>query len=325
MNQTRLIVAAVALVAVLFAAINAFFTVAQDKQALVLQFGAPVRVVKDPGLQFKLPFVQNVLYFEKRLLDFDDTPREIVLGDQNRVVVDVFARYRIVDPLAFFTTARNEFGMRQRLANAVQSNLQNTFGGVPLQALLTDRRSDLMRQITAGVVGETRNFGIEVVDVRIMRADLPPDNSNAIYARMQTEREREARQARAEGVLRLLAQPRGVSPGHRRHQRHDRAVAGQRVLPLFPRTRRQRAGPRPTLKTPATADRKTGPSGPVFFEFWSRDFGAGSIDVFEHALKRFVCGCPVFAIFPPIYRGSTDARLIGHTWPVQMFSGSSDP
>ena len=200
MNQTRLIVAAVALVAVLFAAINAFFTVAQDKQALVLQFGAPVRVVKDPGLQFKLPFVQNVLYFEKRLLDFDDTPREIVLGDQNRVVVDVFARYRIVDPLAFFTTARNEFGMRQRLANAVQSNLQNTFGGVPLQALLTDRRSDLMRQITAGVVGETRNFGIEVVDVRIMRADLPPDNSNAIYARMQTEREREARQARAEGA-----------------------------------------------------------------------------------------------------------------------------
>jgi membrane protease subunit HflC len=144
--------------------------------------------------------VQNVLYFEKRLLDFDDTPREIVLGDQNRVVVDVFARYRIVDPLAFFTTARNEFGMRQRLANAVQSNLQNTFGGVPLQALLTERRADLMRQITTGVVGETRNFGIEVVDVRIMRADLPPDNSNAIYARMQTEREREARQARAEGA-----------------------------------------------------------------------------------------------------------------------------
>jgi membrane protease subunit HflC len=176
------------------------FTVGQAQQALVLQFGAPVRVVQQPGLQFKIPFVQNVLYFDKRLLDFDDTPREIVMGDQARVVVDVYARYRIVDPLMFFTTARNEQGMRQRLGTAVQSNLQNTFGTVPLPAVLTERRAELMRQITEGVVSETRTFGIDVVDVRIMRADLPPDNSNAIFARMQTERVREATTYRAQGA-----------------------------------------------------------------------------------------------------------------------------
>lgn len=200
MNQVKLAALAVVVGVLVFLGFGAFFTVGQSQQALVLQFGAPVRVVQQPGLQMKIPFVQNVLYFDKRLLDFDDQPREIVLGDQARIVVDVYARYRISDPLMFFTTARNEAGMRQRLGTAVQSNLQNTFGTVPLPALLTDRRAELMRQITAGVVSETRSFGIEVIDVRIMRADLPPDNSNAIFARMQTERVREATSARAQGA-----------------------------------------------------------------------------------------------------------------------------
>ena len=200
MSQVKLAAIAIVLGGLAILASSAFFTVGQAQQALVLQFGAPVRVVQEPGLQVKIPFVQNVLYFEKRLLDFDDTPREIVMGDQARIVVDVFARYRIRDPLMFFTSARNEAGMRQRLANAVQSNLQNTFGSAPLGALFTDRRAALMRQITEGVVSETKSFGIDVVDVRIMRADLPTDNSNAIFARMQTERVREATSERAQGA-----------------------------------------------------------------------------------------------------------------------------
>jgi membrane protease subunit HflC len=200
MSQVKLAAIAVVLGGLALLASSAFFTVGQSQQALVLQFGAPVRVVQEPGLQMKIPFVQNVLYFEKRLLDFDDTPREIVMGDQARIVVDVFARYRIRDPLMFFTSARNEAGMRQRLANAVQSNLQNTFGSAPLVALFNERRAALMRQITEGVVSETKSFGIEVVDVRIMRADLPTDNSNAIFARMQTERVREATSERAQGA-----------------------------------------------------------------------------------------------------------------------------
>ncbi len=200
MSQVKLAAIAIVLGGLALLASSAFFTVGQSQQALVLQFGAPVRVVQEPGLQVKIPFVQNVLYFEKRLLDFDDTPREIVMGDQARIVVDVFARYRIRDPLMFFTAARNEAGMRQRLANAVQSNLQNTFGSAPLGALFNERRAALMRQITEGVVSETRSFGIDVVDVRIMRADLPTDNSNAIFARMQTERVREATSERAQGA-----------------------------------------------------------------------------------------------------------------------------
>jgi modulator of FtsH protease HflC len=200
MNQVKLAALAVVAGILAFLGFGAFFTVGQAQQALVLQFGAPVRVVQQPGLQFKIPFIQNVLYFDKRLLDFDAEPREIVMGDQARVVVDVYARYRIADPLLFFTTARNEFGMRQRLGTAVQSNMQNTFATVALPVLFTERRAELMRQITEGVVGETRSFGIEVVDVRIMRADLPTDNSNAIFARMQTERVREATSARAQGA-----------------------------------------------------------------------------------------------------------------------------
>jgi modulator of FtsH protease HflC len=200
MNQVKLAALAVVVGVLAFLGFGAFFTVGQSQQAIVLQFGAPVRVVQQPGLQMKIPFVQNVLFFDKRLLDFDDEPREIVMGDGARVVVDVYARYRISDPLVFFTTARNEAGMRQRLGTAVRSNLQNNFGTVPLPALLTERRAEFMRQILAGVVSETRSFGIEVVDVRIMRADLPTDNSNAIFQRMQTERVRVATGNRAEGA-----------------------------------------------------------------------------------------------------------------------------
>ena len=199
MNRFLIVLGAV-LVALGFLSTATFFTVGQAQQAMVLQFGAPVRVVQEPGLKLKIPFLQNVLYFEKRLLDFDAEPTEVVLGDRTRIVMDSFARYRIIDPLLFFQSVRTEQGMRQRLASIVQSATRDVFGQVSFETLLTARRGELMRDITTRVVGAGRNFGIEVVDVRIMRADLHPDNAPAIFARMQTERVREATQLRAEGA-----------------------------------------------------------------------------------------------------------------------------
>jgi membrane protease subunit HflC len=195
-----LVILGVAVVAVAVLATQAFFTVGQAQQAMVLQFGAPVRVEQEPGLKFKIPFVQNVLYFDKRLLDFDAEPTEVVLGDRTRIVMDSFARYRIIDPLLFFQSVRTELGMRQRLASIVQSATRDVFGQVTFETVLTPRRGELVRDISTRVVTAGRNFGIEVADVRIMRADLHPDNAPAIFARMQTERVREATQLRAEGA-----------------------------------------------------------------------------------------------------------------------------
>ncbi len=200
MSRTALTGVAVAVVVLIVVAMSSLFTVNQAQQALVLQFGAPVRVVEDPGLQAKIPFVQNVVYFDKRLLDFDADAQEVIMADQKRLVVDAFARYRIVDPLQFFQTVGTEANMRARLAAIVNSSLRNVLGSVPFSAVLTAQRAQLMQQISQSVVNEAKSFGVRVFDVRIMRADLHPDNSAAIYARMQTEREREAKQERAEGA-----------------------------------------------------------------------------------------------------------------------------
>ncbi|MBI1245867.1 MAG: protease modulator HflC [Alphaproteobacteria bacterium] len=199
MTRNQIILAVVVVVLGLLST-SMLFTVSQGQQAMVLQLGAPVRVVQEPGLKIKIPLMQNVLFFERRLLDFDAEPTEVVLGDRTRIVMDSFARYRIVDPLLFFQTVRTEQGMRQRLASIVQSATRDVFGQVSFETLLTARRGELMRDITTRVVGASKPFGIEIVDVRIMRADLHPDNAPAIYARMQTERVREATQLRAEGA-----------------------------------------------------------------------------------------------------------------------------
>jgi len=159
-----------------------------------------VKVESTPGLHAKLPFLQNVVYFDKRLLDFDADAQEVIMLDQRRMVVDAFARYRIVNPLLFFQSVGTESNMRARLGAIVNASLRNVLGSVPFSAVLSNRRSQLMRQISDSVVNEAKSFGVEVIDVRIMRADLHPDNSPAIYARMQTEREREARQERAQGA-----------------------------------------------------------------------------------------------------------------------------
>jgi membrane protease subunit HflC len=190
------VVAAVAVLVVF----NTFYTVPQAQQAIVLQFGDPVKVESTPGLHTKLPFLQNVVYFDKRLLDFDADAQEVIMLDQRRMVVDAFARYRIVNPLLFFQSVGTEANMRARLGAIVNASLRNVLGSVPFSAVLSNRRSQLMRQISDSVVNEAKSFGVEVIDVRIMRADLHPDNSPAIYARMQTEREREARQERAQGA-----------------------------------------------------------------------------------------------------------------------------
>lgn len=201
MNRTIFIGAAIVLGFIgLFVAGGSVFTVHQAEQALVLQLGKPVRVVKDPGLHFKWPLIQNATSYDQRLLDFDADAQEVIALDQKRLVVDAFARYRIVDPLLFYQSVGGETVMRARLGAIVTASIRNVLGSVPFSAVLTAQRAELMHRITELVVDETKQFGIAVQDVRIMRADLHPDNSPAIFARMQTEREREARQERAAGA-----------------------------------------------------------------------------------------------------------------------------
>jgi modulator of FtsH protease HflC len=199
-NRTFLVGLGIVAAIIVVGALSSFFTVHQAQQAIVLQFGEPRRVIKEAGLHAKIPFVQNVIYFDKRLLDFDADAQEVIMLDQRRLVVDAFARYRIMDPLLFFQTVGTEQNMRARLGAIVNASLRNVLGSVPFSAVLSNRRGQLMGQISELVVREAKPFGVEVDDVRIMRADLHPDNSPAIYARMQTEREREARQERAQGA-----------------------------------------------------------------------------------------------------------------------------
>jgi membrane protease subunit HflC len=200
MNRNLLIglgaLAAVALVLVL----SALFTVHQTQQALVLQFGDPKRVVQEPGLHVKLPFVQNAVYIDRRVLDFDAESQEVILGDQKRLVVDTFARYRIVDPLRFYQSVGDEALLRGRIDTILDASLRKVLGEVPLFTVLSADRIALMNRIRESANTEAQQFGIDIIDVRIKRADLPAENSQAIYRRMQTEREREAKELRAQGA-----------------------------------------------------------------------------------------------------------------------------
>ena len=183
----------------LFLLANALFTVHQTKQALVLQFGNPVRVVKEPGLNIKIPIIQQVEYFERRVLDFDAAPVELILGDQRRLVVDAFARYRIDDPLRFRQTVGTEQAFVGRLSPIVISALRNVLGETSLFELLSADRRELMERIREQTNSRLAGFGVEVVDVRIKRADLPPENMEAVFRRMRAERLREANELRAQG------------------------------------------------------------------------------------------------------------------------------
>ena len=176
------------------------FIVKEVNQAIVLQFGDPKRIILKPGLNFKLPFIQNVVFLDKRILNLDTPPEEVIASDQKRLIVDAFARFQIVDPLKFYISVGNERVARSRLSTIINSRIRNVLGKQRLQTLLSEDRTKQMALIQDGVNKEAENFGIEIVDVRIKRADLPPANSEAIYRRMQTEREREAKEFRAKGA-----------------------------------------------------------------------------------------------------------------------------
>ena len=176
------------------------FIVKEINQAIVLQFGDPKRIILKPGLNFKLPFIQNVVFLDKRILNLDTPPEEVIASDQKRLIVDAFARFQIVDPLKFYISVGNERVARSRLSTIINSRIRNVLGQEELQTLLSKDRSKQMALIKEGVNNEAQNFGINIVDVRIKSADLPQANSDAIYRRMQTEREREAKEFRAKGA-----------------------------------------------------------------------------------------------------------------------------
>lgn len=182
-----------------FFGLGSFFIVNEVEQVLILQFGEIVRVIREPGLHMKIPFVQDVLYWDKRILDFDVPTTEVTLGDQKRIVVDTFTRYRIHDLARFYKTVRNETGAKGRLSALITGTLRSILAETSLHTLLSPQRTALLKEIRGKVNTATQSLGIEVVDVRIRRADLPPENSQAIYNRMISERQKEAQKIRAEG------------------------------------------------------------------------------------------------------------------------------
>ena len=189
-----------ALVVLGVVAYQALFVVQEINQAIVLQFGDPKKIITKPGLNYKIPFIQNVVYLDRRVLNLDNPPEEVIAADQKRLIVDAFARFKIVDPLKFYISVWNERVARSRLATIINSRIRSVLGTQELATLLSTDRAVHMGTIQNDVNTEAQNFGITIVDVRIKRADLPPANSEAIYARMQTERQREAKEFRAQGA-----------------------------------------------------------------------------------------------------------------------------
>jgi membrane protease subunit HflC len=199
MSKHALAVAGI-LAAVLLAILSSsLFTVSQAEQALVVRMGAPRAVITTPGLKVKWPLIEDVLRYDARILDLDSASEQILLGDRKRILVDSFARYRIVDPLAFYRSVRTEEMARQRLREIVGSSMRRVLGNVMLSSVLSDERTKIMAEIQAQVTDEAKALGIAIADVRIRRADLPEETSQSIYERMKSEREREAREARAQG------------------------------------------------------------------------------------------------------------------------------
>ncbi len=200
MRHAALFGGAILLIVLAILAASALFTVHQTQQAIVMQFGNPKRVVQEPGLHVKAPFWQNVVYFDARVLDFAPQGEEIITSDQKRIVVDSFVRYRIDDPLKFFQSVGTETRVQSRLAGVVVSSLRRVVGNSNFSSILSEEREDIMANIQSEVNGAATEFGIEIVDFRIRRTDLPDANAQSIYQRMRTEREREAKEFRAQGA-----------------------------------------------------------------------------------------------------------------------------
>lgn len=199
MNDTKVLLLAISLV-LGFVLLNATaFTVTEGTQVMVTRFGDPKRQISKPGLHFKVPFIDQALTFDKRILNVDPPAEEVFLTDQKRLVVDSFARYRITDMLKFYQTLKTENSAKQRLFTVINSALRSELGKSTLQDILSKKRDTLMEDIQTSVNDEAGRFGIEVVDVRIVRADLPEQVIDSTFNRMRSEREREAKEARAEG------------------------------------------------------------------------------------------------------------------------------
>ena len=187
------------IIALAFLGLNSLFTMNERQQGLVLQFGEPKRVIQSSGLHFKLPLIQNVVRYDVRILEYDLPIEEVIAVDKKRMLIDSFTRFKIIDPLEFYKTVGTESSVRNRLNSNVISSLRRVVGRVTLEELLSEERSKIMEDIKVEVNNEASRFGIEVVDIRIRRADLPEANSQAIYERMISERVREAKEFRAKG------------------------------------------------------------------------------------------------------------------------------
>lgn len=178
---------------------SSMYTVNQTEQAMVMQFGNPQREVREPGLHFKTPFIQDVVYYDSRILDLDPPPGQVILSDQKRINVDAFARYRITDPLRFFQALRTEEQFRDQVGRILNSSVRNSMARNSLGDLLSIKRVGIMAQIKDRLSVETKDYGIEILDVRVVRTDLPPEISQNVYNRMRSERVKEANQLRADG------------------------------------------------------------------------------------------------------------------------------
>jgi len=183
-----------------FLAVNSLFIVQQTQQGIVLQFGEPKRTIQEPGLNWKLPFIQNVIFYENRVLSLvSSDSEEVILSDQKRLEVDTYARFKIIDPLLFYQTVRSVRGAQQRLDAIVDSSVRRVLGGATLIDILSDARSDLTDSIRMEVNESAQTLGLEIIDVRVRRADYPDATSQNIFNRMKSEREREAKEFRATG------------------------------------------------------------------------------------------------------------------------------
>ena len=199
MNRSLLISGIVIVVGALVL-FSSMLIVHQTQQALVLQFGDPKRQITNPGLEFKIPFIQDVVFFERRVFDIDPPRQQVLLASQKRLDVDSYARFRIIDPLEFYKTVRNERGARAQLSGIINSTLRRVLGNETLKEILSNKRVAIMADIRQQVNAAVDRFGIEIIEVRLRRADYPKETSNNIYDRMKSEREQEAREFRAQGA-----------------------------------------------------------------------------------------------------------------------------
>lgn len=197
MNRLYLTIIAILIFVAILA--SSLFIVSQKETGVVFQFGEAVRVIENPGLNIKIPFIQDVQFLDKRILNVSAEEKELTASDEKRVIVDAFAKYKIVEPVKFIKTVYNYAGANLRLNKILESAMRTVIGSHPLNTLLTDKRSNLMLQIKDLAHKEATLYGIQIIDVRILKSDLPTENSDAIYQRMKTERNKEAKQIRAEG------------------------------------------------------------------------------------------------------------------------------